>query len=187
MDKPLTRKLIDMARRIPTRLIPGNHDEELGAHLTNAALPNHVQPIMIVKPFARNGFFYCHGHESDPPSKYLGIIPAFWDRNVEKTPGDVRKANITPEFLMLANVVHSIALTKYLPEMEQVYHQQYKGIVLGHTHLPVIQQGPELPYLLNSGDMRDSASFIVLDGSLFQLMTWNYGSKKWEVKSTLKV
>jgi UDP-2,3-diacylglucosamine pyrophosphatase LpxH len=64
--------------------------------------------------------------------------------------------------------------------------QDCKGIVLGHLHLPLIQEAPELPYLLNDGDMRHSATFVLQDDDGFHLIRWDYSYNQWLVISSLQ-
>ncbi|MGA2157691.1 MAG: metallophosphoesterase family protein [Dehalococcoidia bacterium] len=187
MKHPITAKLRDLAIRIPTRLIPGNHDNKLGMYFDNPDQVNPISPIEIIKPFWRDGFYYCHGHEYDPAVKYIGSwLPSFWDRFTHtKTPGNLKADRLTGEFLMAVSLVHSIALLE-LPEQAQKDNQECRGIVLGHTHLPLLQQAPELPLLVNDGDMRHSSSFAVLDDGGFHLMRWDRKLKKWQESSGLK-
>ncbi len=112
MNRPITRKLRDLAIRVPTRLIPGNHDNQLQKYYDNPDLVNPISPIEITRPFWRDGFLYCHGHEYDPAAKYIGSwLPSFWDRYLhKKTPGELKTDNLTEEFLMAVSLVHSRAL-----------------------------------------------------------------------------
>ena len=92
---------------------------------------------------------------------------------------------MTLTFLMTASVIHARALLD-LPNRATKDGQDCKGIVLGHTHLPLIQQAPGLPCLLNDGDMRHSATFVLKDDDGFHVLTWDYDNSKWLVTSSLQ-
>ena len=147
MKQPITAKLRDLAIRVPTRLIPGNHDNQLAKFYDNPDAVNPISPIEIIRPFWRDGFYYCHGHEYDPAVKYIGSwLPSYWDRFTHRrTPGDLKADRLTTQFLMAVGLVHSIALLE-LPGQAEKENQECRGIVLGHTHLPVVLQAPELPF-----------------------------------------
>jgi len=91
---------------------------------------------------------------------------------------------ITGRFLAAVNNVQSNALLK-LPIKAKKDGKECKGIVFGHTHLPVILESPELPRLVNVGDMRHSATFIIRDGNSFQLKRWDYNLNDWKIAATL--
>jgi len=103
----------------------------------------------------------------------------------QRTPGLLRGDSITEPYLTAVNLVHSRALLE-LQEKGKKEGQQYKGIVLGHTHLPLQEECPELPFLLNSGDMRDSSTFVVNDDTGLHLMQWDSQQNQWRVTSSLK-
>jgi UDP-2,3-diacylglucosamine pyrophosphatase LpxH len=183
---PMTQKFRDLAGHTATRLIPGNHDEALAKYCDNRRLKNPLLPIEIIKPFWDKGFLYCHGHDFDPSFVTIGWLPAYWDKFAKKrqTPGELKGENITVPYLMRSYLVHSIALVELPKRARREKQQLCKGVVLGHTHLPVMQEAPHMPYLLNSGDMRGSGSFIILDNNGFHLMNWDDSSKKWLVTSS---
>jgi predicted phosphodiesterase len=101
------------------------------------------------------------------------------------TPGNLKMSSITERFIMLVYLVHSRALIN-LQQKVKKEHQECKGIVLGHTHLPLHQQSPELLFLLNDGDMRHSSTFTVEDDVDFHHLTWNPDKNQWRVKSISK-
>jgi UDP-2,3-diacylglucosamine pyrophosphatase LpxH len=185
MDHPMTRKFRDLAGHVTTMLIPGNHDRQLAKYRDDPTQVNPISPIQIIKPFWDNGFWYCHGHEYDLIAQHVGL-PAFWDRlRRKKTPGDLRSGPLTLQFVTVASVIHARALL-HLPTKAKEDGQDCKGIVLGHTHLPLVQEAPGLPYLLNDGDMRHSAAFVLKDDDGFHLLTWDYTGSKWLVTSSLR-
>jgi predicted phosphodiesterase len=91
-------------------------------------------------------------------------------------------SSITERFIMLVYLVHSRALIN-LQQKVKKEHQECKGIILGHTHLPLYQRSPELLFLLNDGDMRHSSTFTVEDDVEFHQLTWNSGQNQWRVLS----
>jgi predicted phosphodiesterase len=99
------------------------------------------------------------------------------------TPGNLKAIKfITEKYIMLVYLVHSRALLNLQKKVKDE-HQDFKGIVLGHTHLPLHQQSPELLFLLNDGDMRHSSTFTVEDETEFRHMTWKVDQHKWQVIS----
>ncbi|HXZ94826.1 MAG TPA: metallophosphoesterase [Dehalococcoidia bacterium] len=180
----MTQKYRDLANKFPTKLVLGNHDKELKDYQLGRKSPNPISPIEIIDPFWENGFFYCHGHEFDYIGRFMSF-PAFWDRFVRrKTPGQLMSEKLTWGFLAAVNNVHSNALLS-LPNKAKTDGKDCKGIVLGHTHFPVIQESPELPCLINDGDMRHSATFVIQDSNSFQLMRWDNNSKNWQIIASL--
>jgi len=186
---PMTQKFRDLAAEIPTRLLPGNHDRELEKYRDNPALVNPISPIKLIEPFMQDGIWYCHGHEYDPSVQY---IPArlmwLWNHLPQRriTPGNLKKLNfITERYIMLVYLVHSRALLR-LQERIKKEHEACKGIVLGHTHLPLYQRSPELLFLLNDGDMRHSSTFTVEDDAEFRHMTWDAGKGGWRTSAIRK-
>jgi len=91
---------------------------------------------------------------------------------------------ITGRFLAAVNNVQSNALLK-LPIKAKKEGKDCRGIVFDHTHLPVIQESPEFPRLVNVGDMRHTATFIIQDSNSFQLKGWDYNLNEWKIAATL--
>jgi len=179
---PMTQKFRDLAGQIPTKLLPGNHDYELEKYRDNPSLGNPINPISLIKPFMNNGIWYCHGHEYDPSVQDLPRqVMWLWNHLAGRTtPGNIKGEFITERYIMLVYLVHSRALLN-LEEKAEKEHRKYKGIVLGHTHLPLHQVSPELLFLLNDGDMRHSSTFTIEDDVEFRQMTWHSGQKQWRV------
>ena len=182
LQHPTTQKFRDLAGEIPTKLLPGNHDHILEKYRDNPARSNPISPIKLIEPFMANGIWYCHGHEYDPsvqyiPRQLMWLYNHLPGRNV--TPGNLKTGSITERFIMLVYLVHSRALLE-LAEKVKREHQECKGIVLGHTHLPLFQLSPELLFLLNDGDMRHSSTFTVEDDVDFHHMTWNADKHQWK-------
>jgi predicted phosphodiesterase len=100
-----------------------------------------------------------------------------WGR---QTPGNLKGSFITESYIMLVYLVHSRALLTIQNKIQKE-HPECKGIVLGHTHLPLYQDSPELPFLLNDGDMRHSSTFTIEDDVNFHQLTWDAGQKQWRV------
>ena len=184
---PMTKKFRDLAKDIPTKLLPGNHDHVLGKYRDNPGLGNPVSPIKLIKPFMDRGIWYCHGHEYDPSVQDIPGIPSqimwLWRRLPQKrTPSKLRGSSITERYIMLVCLVHSRALLN-LQEKVTKEHQECKGVVLGHTHLPLHQRSPELLFLLNDGDMRHSSTFTIEDDIGFRQLTWKKDLGQWKVIS----
>ena len=71
LQHPMTQKFRDLAARIPTKLLPGNHDHIPEKYRNDPALTNPISPITLIKPFMEGDIWYCHGYEYDPPVQYL--------------------------------------------------------------------------------------------------------------------
>ncbi len=184
LKHPMTKKWRDLAQRIPTKLVPGNHDHELEKFRDNPNLGNPIDPIILIKPFEYKGFWYCHGHEYDPAVQYVpDWIMWAWNRLPHKmTPGNLKSKFVTEKYIMLVNLVHSRALLSIQKKTDKE-GRNLKGIVLGHTHLPLHQESPDLPFLLNDGDMRHSSTYTIEDEKEFHQMHWSLSQKRWSVIS----
>jgi UDP-2,3-diacylglucosamine pyrophosphatase LpxH len=180
---PMTLEFRDLATRIPTKLIPGNHDHILEKYRDNPGLTNPISPIRLIKPFMYNDIWYCHGHEYDPSVQYIPHqLMWLWNHLPQKkiTPGNLKIDFITERYIMLVYLVQSRALINLQNKVKKE-HQECKGIVFGHTHLPLYQRSPDLLFLLNDGDMRHSATFTVEDETEFRHMTWRADKKQWRI------
>ncbi len=183
LQHPMTQEFRDLAGQIPTKLLPGNHDHILEKYRDNPNLGNPLSPIKLEKPFMDGGIWYCHGHEYDPSVQY---VPQrlMWLLNhlpgAKVTPGKLKTktGGMSETYIMLVYLVHSRALLS-LQERVEKEHLDCKGIVLGHTHLPLYQGSPELLFLLNDGDMMGSATFTVEDDVEFHHMIWNSKQHQW--------
>ena len=205
IQHPQTVKFRDLARHIKTNLVPGNHDDVLEQYCTNPSPDNPVNPINIIKPFGEDGIWYCHGHEYDPACEKLRWFQKLLSHleylmylmrskppqllyaglSSRRTPGSQRGDSITERDLALGNWVHSRALLG-LQEKGSMEGQKYKGIVLGHTHIPLQQEYAGQPFLVNGGDMRHSSTFVVKDDDGLHLMQWDSGQSQWRLASTVK-
>jgi UDP-2,3-diacylglucosamine pyrophosphatase LpxH len=188
LQHPMTQKFRDLAGQIPTKLLPGNHDHILEKYRDNPDLGNPISPIKLIEPFMEGGIWYCHGHEYDPSVQYIPRQLMWLYNHIPRrkvTPGNLKMSSITERFIMLVYLVHSRALIN-LQQKVKKEHQECKGIILGHTHLPLHQQSPELLFLLNDGDMRHSSTFTVEDDVDFHHLTWNPDKNQWRVKSISK-
>ncbi|MFC2008214.1 metallophosphoesterase [Chloroflexota bacterium] len=177
-DGSVTEELLRLASEIKTKLVPGNHDSDLQAKYAEL-----FEPIEIVAPFSENGIWYRHGHEFDFLCKYIpkSLHKLFGIIFGKKTPGVLKGEAPTFTYLMSCHTIHSKAVRNLMKEVEK--GRDYRGILLGHTHLPLVQQAPELPFLINGGDMRDSLTFLVQDEDAFHLMQWK--DERWQEISTL--
>jgi UDP-2,3-diacylglucosamine pyrophosphatase LpxH len=184
LKHPMTQKFRDLAAQVPTKLLPGNHDHILEKYRDNPSLINPISPIKLINPFMNENIWYCHGHEFDPSVEYVPRwLMWLWNHLPQRkiTPGNLRLADfLTERYIMLVYLVHSRALLN-LQDKVKKEHQECKGIVLGHTHLPLYQRSPELLFLLNDGDTRHSSTFTVEDEVEFRHLTWNSNQKEWGI------
>ena len=182
---PMTQKFRDLSAEVPTKLLPGNHDHILEKYRDNPALGNPLSPIKLIKPFMEDSIWYCHGHEYDPSVQYIPHrLMWLWNHLPQRkiTPGNLKIDFVTERYIMLVYLVHSRALLNLQSKVKKE-HQECKGIVLGHTHLPLHQRSPDLLFLLNDGDMRHSSTFTVEDETEFHQLTWNQEQNRWRVLS----
>ena len=182
---PMTQQFRDLASRVPVRIIPGNHDHHLEKYRGAPEQDNPVSPIRLIAPFEERGLLFCHGHEYDPVSRYAGWLLALWARLIRKRTPSYLKRNVpTEEYLLAVYFIYSRA-TLALRKKSREEGREYKGIVMGHTHLPFFQQTPELPLLLDDGDMRHNATFVLQDENRFDLLKWQEGG--WRSVFSLEV
>lgn len=194
-DHAVTKALIRLAGEIPIKLVWGNHDYELGSHSGLFSPIEIVQPLQENEiPFLKgnpfledNGIWYGHGQQFCPICKMFSKrVRKCWAKLIgKKTPGYLKGEAPTKTYLTAVHWVHSTAILDVIEAREKGKH--YRGIVLGHTHLPLQYQCPELPFLINGGDMMDSLTFLVQDDNVFHLMKWNKTEKKWQEMSNLIV
>ncbi len=189
LKNSMTKKFRDLAWQIPTKLMLGNHDHILEKYRDNRRLGNPISPIRLISPFLENDIWYCHGHEYDPSVEYIPG-PIRWLFNHvpiphKITPGNFRTDKITEEYMMLVSLVHSRALLKIREKMAKE-GQKCDGVVLGHTHLPISQKSPELLFLINAGDMRQSSTFTIQDNAEFRHLTWDFDHNDWRIMQILK-
>ena len=183
LNHPMTQKFRDLATQIPTKLLPGNHDHALEKYLDNPSMANPLSPITLIKPFMEDGIWYCHGHEYDPSVQYIPHrLMWLWNHLPQRkiTPGNLRPNSMTEHYIMLVYLVQTRAIIHLQNKVKQD-HKECKGIVFGHTHLPLYQRSPDLLFVLNDGDMRHSATFTVEDEKEFRHMTWDATKKTWRI------
>ena len=188
LQHPMTQKFRALAAEIPTILLPGNHDHILEKYRDNPALTNPVSPIKLMKPFMEDDIWYCHGHEYDPSVQYIPHqLMWLWNHLPQKkiTPGNLKLNFITERYIMLVYLIQSRAIINLQNKVKKE-HQECKGIVFGHTHLPLYQRSPDLLFLLNDGDMRHSSTFTIEDDTEFRHMTWNADKKQWRIVPVTK-
>jgi UDP-2,3-diacylglucosamine pyrophosphatase LpxH len=182
LARPETKKFGELAVKVPTSLIPGNHDDNLEKYQGGRKLPDPVGSIVVIKPFMDNGLWYCHGHEFDPsllPLSLWGHLISLLGLKKRTTPGAIKTQTITKQYLTLVQAVHIRAL------LDSCDRQGCRGVVFGHTHLPVYQESPHpgVPLLVNDGDMRGSSTFLIIVNNDFQFMTWDPGRQGWQTIS----
>jgi UDP-2,3-diacylglucosamine pyrophosphatase LpxH len=170
----MAKKFGELAVKVPTKLVPGNHDEKLRRY-QGGILPEPINHITIIEHFMENGIWYCHGHEYDwfaSVPVWIGKIFSLFSKG---TPGKLRGETITEGYLKAVQIVQVRA---WLDARDK---RNCKGIVFGHTHLPLYLKSPDsgVPFLLNDGDMRQSSTFTVADNKGFQLLTWDTNQQRW--------
>ncbi len=172
---PMTRTFLDLAGEMPVRLIPGNHDHVLKKYRDNPDMGNPISPINLIKPFWENGVWYCHGDEYDPVAKDLGWITTLLGKlRRRRTPSYLKQTKLSESYLMAVSLVYNGAT---LDAQRRTLDGECdcRGVILGHTHLPCLVQSPELPWLLDDGDMRHNATFVLASEGSLQLMQWQDG------------
>lgn len=158
----VTEKVIDIAKKKPTKLIPGNHD------WAQSLFASYIEPISISPSFAEEGVYYTHGHEWDWMSIFLGTPadPIWWWKTFPLTPPHL--------LLSLANKTWGNAEDMYalgiaiIHERARAYAAShgFHTVVLGHTHFPTVETRGGIR-LFNTGDMLDSYSYLLqTDGQI---------------------
>lgn len=174
----VTRELVQLAEEIPVRLIPGNHDIELEKKYRTA-----FSPIIIIEPLKEDGICYHHGHEFDWLWKWIFS----WSTKIinirTKTPGVLKGETPDSKYLISCHLVHSKAFVQLQKKAEK-NNEKLRGLVLGHTHLPLKQECHEMACQLNGGDMRDSLTFIEQENDNFRLLHWDGSQwqKMWQLQ-----
>ena len=134
-------------------IIEGNHDRK------NPYLPTR-QKVVI------DNILFCHGHQFDLLWGWLPIhrfpIPDFI-RRWYRTPAKKKKGELQDYHLMAMQIEYSAG--------KVAIKRGYKGVVLGHTHLPTVIRRETFTYG-NSGDLVDSMSWLEIDPA----------ANKWELK-----
>lgn len=155
------RDVIDKVRAIaqkkPVLIMPGNHDWNLAVH------QSLLEPARLIKPFAEDGIYYCHGDKFDWVSFIMGtpVDPVYW--------------SVAFPFVFPPGIGIWI-INKWFGKKEDTYfwgiawiHERiaafarkngYHTAVFGHTHYPAIEIRGGIN-LYNSGDFVDSYSYLV--------------------------
>ena len=140
---PLIQRLNQWSNLI---VIEGNHDRKNPYLLTK-------EEVVI------DSILLCHGHQFDLLWGWLPIyrfpVPSFI-RRWYRTPAKRKKGRLQDHHLMSMQI-------EYSAERAAIRHG-YKGIALGHTHLPAVIKRETLTYG-NSGDLVDSMSWLEVDSA----------------------
>ncbi len=180
LANPIASKFGELAATVPIELVPGNHDKKMEEYQNGYSPPKPIDHIKVIKPFIYNSVWYCHGHEFDPatlPCSIWNVLTSWLPRRKRITPGAAKEPGITKQYLALVQPVQMLAL------LAARDREGCNGVVFGHTHLPIYQESPvpEVPFLLNDGDMRGSATFVVYSNDHYQFVTWDPGQKHWQI------
>ncbi len=140
------------AAKVPTTIIPGNHDYNL-LNLWKNYQEYHVS---IADSFEKEKIYFCHGWNFDIMQRsasfaYQWIVLAF--------PGIYQAFFKKPSQILLRNDVESPEIAAIHKEAEQyALKNKLKYVVMGHTHFPIIRD-----HIIDCGDFVDSASYVILN------------------------
>lgn len=145
------------ASKVPTTIIPGNHDYNLLNLWKNYSDYN----VSINDSFEKDGIYYCHGWNFDLMQRtgsftYGWLVlkfPSIYQLLFRK-PSQIESRNDrpTPASIAIHKKANQYALNK-----------NFKYLVMGHTHIPVIQDK-----VIDCGDFIDSNSYMIFDGGVPQ-------------------
>jgi len=161
----VTTKVREIAQKKPVKVIIGNHDWNLGL------FSSYLEPAQVVSPFGEDGIYFSHGHEWDILSVITGtpVDPIWWS---------VAFPFVFPTqlFLWLATKIWLGAKDEYnwavglinKGAVDYAKARGYQTVIFGHTHFPqdVVQNEVRL---VNTGDMLDSYSYVVVENSNIEL------------------
>lgn len=151
--KTTYNNLLKLAETIPTTIIPGNHDYNIGS----LNLPN----IEVRKPFFDDGIFFTHGWEFDVQQRigsyFYGYIlkyfPYFYQKFF-KTPNEIIKDEYDERSFGDSIHVETLKFAK----------KNNCQVIMGHTHSAMISDK-----VIDCGDMVDSLSYIIIDNDRIEL------------------
>ena len=146
------------AAEVPTTIIPGNHDYNLMKLWKNYREYN----VSMAEHIEKYGIYFCHGWNFDLLQRlgsflYIWLVikyPYIYQRFF-KTPSQLKSRDDEPDSLSIAT--HKQA-NKY------AITNNFKYVVMGHTHIPVIQDK-----IIDCGDFVDSVSYVILDNGVPEL------------------
>lgn len=146
-------KLLEVAETIPTIIIPGNHDYNIGS----LNLPN----IEIRKPFHENDIFYTHGWEFDVNQRFgsyfYGVILKYFPylyQRFFKSPSEIIENEYDEK--SVGDPIHA--------EANKFACKHQCAVVMGHTHDPVISDR-----VVDCGDFIDSLSYCIINDGFIDL------------------
>jgi UDP-2,3-diacylglucosamine pyrophosphatase LpxH len=146
------------AAKVPTTIIPGNHDYDLLKLWKNY----HEYHVSIADPFEKEKIYFCHGWNFDVMQRF-GSFAYGW--LVLAFPSIYQRFFKKPSEMLLRNDVESPETIATHNEANQyALKNQLKYVVMGHTHIPVIQDR-----IIDCGDFVDSTSYVILDSGVPEL------------------
>jgi len=146
------------AAKVPTTIIPGNHDYNLLTLWENYNEYN----VSITDPFEKEGIYFCHGWKFDIMQRFGSFFyrwlvfkfPSIYQRFFKK-PSQVVSKYDKPD---------SGSIRTHNEANQYVLNNNLKYVVMGHTHIPVIQD-----HIIDCGDFVDSCSYIILTDGVPEL------------------
>lgn len=176
----VTARLVELARRVPVRMIGGNHDR-WGDTFWGRETGIQFDRRELHFPIGRHAVIAIHGdgiHEERPtagalnrildrPSVIAGFdfLPPFVGFNVARRLGhDPAFAAAHPEFV-------EQAVQRQAEWARRRLHQEAAGtvLVMGHTHRPALHEADDDRWYVNPGAWLAEHRFAIIDDSAVRL------------------
>lgn len=154
-----------VTKEVPTMLIKGNHDYQLGKLLGRN---REGFKFIISDSFYRDNTYFTHGWQFSVRQKFGSFaygwlttrFPYIYQRFFKKPSETVQKRDYPSELSIKTHEkANSFAIQNHIDR-----------IVMGHTHIPLIKHN-----VVNCGDFVDSCSYVIIkNGKEYEIAGLNY-------------
>ena len=146
------------AAKVPTIIIPGNHDYNLMALWEDYRDYN----VSLADSIEKDGIYYIHGWKFDVIQRFLSFLYRWL---VFKFPYIYQRFFKKPSQILSPNDVQSPLTITIHNEADQyavIHNLNY--VVMGHTHKPIIRD-----HVIDCGDFIGSTSYVILTDGMPEL------------------
>jgi UDP-2,3-diacylglucosamine pyrophosphatase LpxH len=146
------------AAKVPTIIIPGNHDYNLMTLWSDHKDYN----VSLADSIEKEGIYYTHGWKFDVIQRFVSFLYRWL---VFKFPSIYQRFFKKPSQILPQNGEQSpltIAIHNEADQYAVIHNLNY--VVMGHTHEPVIRD-----HVIDCGDFIDSASYVILTDGVPEL------------------
>lgn len=171
-DTKFLIEILKHSKKAKIKYIIGNHDEFL-----LKMIPLNFGNIDVLEDYIFEGinkrmYYVCHGNKFDYITSKLKIISLFGDLfynlllNLNKPYNQIRKM-LKLEYVSLSKTAKRWVKKFYLNDdyYEKIKNYTYKkkcnGIILGHTHIPELNETNDHFHYLNSGDCSETGTILI--------------------------